>query len=77
MWLSAGVSVLRKSGANYEVVERLNMLADEIYQAIAIRGARVGEIVEAIKKVRAGGSIIDDLPSTSHERPLAKRARDD
>jgi hypothetical protein len=68
LWLATGVSVLRKAGVGYEIVERLGMLCDEIYQAVNIRGARVGELIEAVRAVRKGGSILDDLPAAQTQR---------
>jgi hypothetical protein len=73
LWFATGVSVFRKAGVDVEVIGRCAKLADAIYQAVAIRGARVGELVSAVDSVRAGGSILDDLPVaaevTRREKP--------
>lgn len=68
--IASTVSFLKRAGIDYEVAERCALLADEVYQAIAIRGARVGELVEAVRSVRAGGSILDDLPTVRAKPPM-------
>ena len=72
LWLASGVSVARKAGVNWETMERCRLVADEMYQAIAVRGARVGEIVEALRSVRRGASILDDLPTVREKPPTGR-----
>lgn len=73
MWLASGIPVLRMAGCSYETLERCRLIADELYKAINYRGARAGEIVEAIRKVREHGSILDDLPNAPTVRAKPPR----
>lgn len=69
MWLVTGANVARTAGVGYETVERARLLLQEIYDAINVRGARVGELVDAIRSVRRHGSIIEDLPTVREKLP--------
>lgn len=62
LWISQGADFARRVGLDYETFTRVSMVAHEVYRAVSVRGARVGEIVEAIRKVRPHGSILADLP---------------
>jgi hypothetical protein len=73
LWLSRCSDIARKARVDFETFERIRMLADEIYEAISTRGARVGEIVEAIRDVRPRGSILADLPTMRARPPMPKR----
>jgi hypothetical protein len=64
LWISQGSDFARRVGLDYETLTSVSMIAHEIYRAISVRGARVGELVEALRKVRPKGSIARDLPST-------------
>jgi hypothetical protein len=68
LWLSHGANVARLAGIDFEISERARMLCESLYQAISIRGARIGEIVDAINRVRMHGSILDDLPAAKTVR---------
>lgn len=63
--------MIRRAGVNYEVAERISMLSEELHKAIAYRGARIGELVDAVRSVRQHGSILDDLPAaqTRKQKP--------
>jgi hypothetical protein len=62
MWCGNAIAFALKAGADRESFERWRMLFDAVFQAISIRGARFGEVIEAVRKVREHGSILDDLP---------------
>ena len=72
MWIAQGATFARRIGIDFEVYERLIMLADEAAAAISVRGARVGELVDALREVRRHGSIFDDLPT---KRPPGKQSK--
>jgi hypothetical protein len=73
LWISRCADLARRSHVDFEVFERIRMLADEIYEAISVRGSRVGELVEALRKVRPDGSVLMDLPTMRAKPPMPKR----
>ncbi len=80
LWLSQCADIARRAKLDFEVFERVRMLSHEVYQAISVRGARVGELVEALRDVRPRGSILADLPTAQTQRakpPMPKRDFDE
>lgn len=75
--VSTVANVMRRAGVNYEIAERIGMLSEELHKAIAYRGARVGELIEAVRGVRRHGSILDDLPFADTVRAKPPMPRGD
>jgi hypothetical protein len=73
LWLSRCSNIARQAKVDFESFERIRMLCDEIYEAISVRGARVGELVEALRKVRPNGSVLMDLPTMRAKPPMVPR----
>lgn len=59
--VSQGADAVRRAGLDKETLTGGSELAHEIYRAVAVRGATVGELVKALRSVRPGGSILGDL----------------
>ena len=62
VWFSHGARYASLVGIDAEVFGRSCLLANAVIRAISERGARVGELVEVIERVRADGAR-DDEPT--------------
>lgn len=63
LYVSQASDYMRRARVDYQVFTWLARLAHEGYRAITVRGACVGDLVEAWRKVKPGGSVLGDLPS--------------
>lgn len=62
LYVSQAMDFMRLARIDYEVFTSIALLSHEGYRAISVRGACVGDLVEALRKIAPGGSMLKDLP---------------